>query len=94
MVEERITTVEGDAAPTTHTTIIHEGEPRRSGGGGMLLAVVLAIAVIGGLYLYSQSAGSEATKDNAIAGAADSIGNAANKIGNAADDAADKLDNK
>ena len=86
MTEERITT-EGETTPTNHTTIIHER--RSSGGTGMIMAVVLIIAVIGGIYLFSQSNQSEAAKDNAIAGAASDIGDAANKVGNAAEDAVD-----
>lgn len=96
MVEERITTVEGTAAPTTHTTIIHETQPeRRSGSGiGMLFGVVLVIAAIAGIYIYSQGAASESAKDNAIAGAASSVGDAAKKVGNAAESAADKVGEK
>ncbi len=92
MVEERITRVEGEAGPSTHTTVIHDGEPRRSGGGStMLLAIVLIIAVIAGIYFFSRATGSEAAKDNAIAGAAESVGDAAKSVGNAAEGAADKL---
>lgn len=96
MVEERITTVEGTAAPTTtHTTVIHDGEPARGGSGGtMLMALVLLIAVVAGIYLYSQSSRSESAKDNAIAGAASSVGDAAKKVGTAAEDAADKVTGK
>lgn len=95
MVEERITTVEGTAAPTTtHTTVIHDGEPARGSGGTMLMALVLLIAVVAGIYLYSQSTRSESAKDNAIAGAASSVGDAAKKVGTAAEDAADKVTGK
>jgi hypothetical protein len=88
MVEERITTVDGDAAPATHTTVVHEAP--RSSGAGMLIAIILVIAVIAGIYLYSQSANSESAKDNAVASAANDVGDAAKKVGDAAGDAVDK----
>lgn len=91
MVEERITRVEGEAAPSTHTTIIHDGEPRRSGGSTALLAIALVIAAIAGIYFFSQSTGSEAAKDNAIADAAQSVGNAAESVGEAAEGAVKKV---
>lgn len=83
MADETITTERpADAAPA-HTTIIRE---TRSGGGtGIVMALVLLVAIIGGIYLFSQN--SETAKDNAIANAASDIGNAANKVGNAAEDA-------
>ncbi|MGD9811558.1 MAG: hypothetical protein AB7U35_09530 [Sphingobium sp.] len=65
-----------------HTTIIE----RRSGGGAMLLAVVLLIvALIGGYFLLS-SQQAETNKDNAIAGAAQSVSDTADKIGDAVSD--------
>ena len=91
MVEERITTSEGQAAPTTHTTIIHETPERRGSGATMLMAIVLVIAVIAGIYIFSQSTASESAKDNAIAGAASSVSKAADKVGSAAEDAADTV---
>ena len=96
MVEERITTVEGQPGTTTHTTVIHDAEPvRRGSGATMLLAIVLIIAVIAGICIFSQSTASESAKDNAIAGAAQSVGNAAEQVGAAAESAADKVtDNK
>ena len=57
----------------------------------VLIAIVLLIAVIGGLYLFSQNSSSENAKDNAVAGAAQDVGNAATKIGNAAENAADNV---
>jgi flagellar basal body-associated protein FliL len=96
MVEERITTVEnGTAAPSTHTTIIHDGEPARSGGGStMIVVLLLVVALVAGLYIYNRSTSSEAAKDNAVAGAANSVSDAAAKMGNAAENAADKITDK
>ncbi|PEQ10262.1 hypothetical protein B2G71_23335 [Novosphingobium sp. PC22D] len=93
MAEEHITTVEGDAerAPATHTTIIREGESRSGGGAGVIMALVLLVAVVGGIYLFSQTSSSEAAKDNAIASAANEVGDAANSVGNAVDTATDKI---
>ena len=101
MVEERITTIEPhDKAPydgtpaSTHTTIVYEaGARRRGGGAGWLIAIVLLIAVIAGLYLFSQTSASEAVKDNAIAEAAHDVGKAANQVGDAARDAAGAITN-
>jgi len=92
MVEERITTIEGQPGTSTHTTVIHDGEPARRGSGAtILLAIVLIVAVIAGIYLFSRSTASESAKDNAIAGAAQSVGNAAEQVGAAAESAADKV---
>lgn len=94
MAEERITTSETrEGAPAaTHTTIIHDGEHRR-GGAGWLIAIVLLVAVIAGIYLFSQTSASEAVKNNAIADAATDVGNAATQVGDAAQDAAGAIAN-
>ena len=94
MAEERITEVEtptGDTH-TTHT-IVTDGEPRSGGGSGWLIAIVLIIAVIAGIWFFSGMSNSESAKDNAIANAADNVGTAAQKVGNAAQDAADNVTN-
>lgn len=94
MAEERITEVEtptGDTH-TTHT-IVTDGEPRSGGGSGWLIAIVLIIAVVAGIWFFSGMSNSESAKDNAIANAADNVGNAAQKVGNAAQDAADNVTN-
>ncbi|HEY0957708.1 MAG TPA: hypothetical protein VGE05_00370 [Novosphingobium sp.] len=71
-----------------HTTII-ETAPRRSGGTGIIVALVLVLALVIGFLLFSGVLNSEATKDNAVAGAAQQVGNAAEKVGNAAETAAE-----
>ncbi|GGD62796.1 hypothetical protein [Croceicoccus mobilis] len=92
MTEERITEVETPSGNThTHTEIIRESEPRRSGGAGWIILVVLVIAVLIGAFVLMQGSEAEIAKDNAIAGAADSVGNAAESVGSAADAAADKI---
>ncbi|MCW0046276.1 MULTISPECIES: hypothetical protein [Brevundimonas] len=77
---ERIS--ESSAAPTTVVE-------RRSGSGmGAIVALIvglLAVLVIG--YFLMNMNRSDAVKDNAIAGAAESVGNAADNIGEAARDA-------
>lgn len=85
MAEDHITTHEtpGAAPQTTHTTVIHDGE-RRSGGSGWFIAIVLVLALIAGVYFFTQMSGSEAAKDNAIANAANEVGAAANEVGAAA----------
>lgn len=89
MAEETIRNdrVADGAHPAHTTTIIREG--RSSGGTGIVMAVVLLIAVVGGLYLFSQSSSSEVARDNAIAEAAGDVGAAAGQIGDAAENAAD-----
>lgn len=92
MSEERITTVESnDGSPQTHTTVIRDESKKSGGGAGWAIAIILAIAVIGGIYLFSQSSASESIKDNAIAEAANEVGNAASQVGDAAQDAADAI---
>ncbi len=92
MAEERITTVETPAGDThtTHTTVIDDGA-RSGGGSGWFIGLILILALVAGIYFFTQSNNSQAAKDNAIAGAANNIGDAAKKAGNAAQDAADNL---
>jgi hypothetical protein len=90
MAEEHITTVEPREGGATHTTIISDGE-RRGSGAGWLIAVILIVALIAGIFIFSGTTGSEVAKDNAIANAANQVGDAAQQAGNAAQDAADNL---
>ncbi len=105
MTEERITRVEtpaGDnpagttpaSATYVRTEVVRDAEPASSRGGmaSVLLVMVVVAALIGGFVLM-QGQDAEIAKDNAIAGAADSVGNAADSIGNAADQAAEKIAN-
>lgn len=69
-----------------HTTIIET--PSRGGGAGWVIAVILIVALVVGVVLFTRSSGSDAAKDNAIANAANQVGAAAEKAGNAAQDAA------
>ncbi len=69
-----------------NTTIIKESG---GSGAGWMIAIVLVIALVAGIWFFSQSSNSEAAKNNAIAGAAKDIGSAAKQAGNAAEDAAD-----
>ena len=92
MSEERITTTETPSGEThtTHTTVIDDGG--RSGGGpGWLIGLALLVAVIGGIWYFSTMSGSQTSKNNAIAGAANDVGDAAQQVGDAAQDAADNL---
>ena len=73
-----------DDAPTSHTTVIRE----RGSGTGIIIAVILLIAVIAGIYLFSQTSSNEAAKDSAITNAAESVGEAADQVGDAAQDVA------
>jgi hypothetical protein len=90
MVNETTTIEEPrDTAPTTHTTVIREGGS--SGITGIVMAMILLVAIIGGIYLFSLSNSTEAAKDNAITNAANSVGNAADKVGDAAQNASDNM---
>jgi hypothetical protein len=93
MTEERITEVRDPETGSTHTThtVVTDGEARRGGGSGWLIAIVLIIAVIAGIFIFSNMSGSEVAKDNAIAGAANEVGDAAQQVGDAAQDAADQI---
>jgi hypothetical protein len=90
MPEDRITTVESPEGQTGHTTIVTDkGSGRR--GSGWMIAVVLLIAAVAGLLIFSQVSQVEAVKDNAIADAAANVGDAAQKVGTAAQDVADEV---
>ena len=90
MVDE-VTEVETPNRNTAHTTVIRENSG--GSGAGWLIALVLIVAVIAGIYFFSQTSGSEAAKDNAVANAANNIGGAAQKVGDAAGNAADNAAN-
>jgi hypothetical protein len=100
MAEERITTHDVPDAQATHTTIITDGESRR-GGSGWFIGLVLLIALVVGIFMFTRMSGSETAKDNAITNAANEVGNAAGQVGdaaqqagNAAQDAADNAANR
>lgn len=76
---------------TEQPTVIVTDGGRRSSGGSWLIGIVLLIALIAGIYFFTQGSGSEAAKDTAIANAAGQVGDAAQQVGNAAQDAADSL---
>lgn len=92
MVEEHVVEVERPSgATTTHTTVYDA--PRRGGGAGWVIAIVLIVALLAGIYFMSGMSNSQTAKDNAIAGAAKDVGKAAGNIGKAAGTAADKIGN-
>lgn len=89
-MEERIVETERTSeAPVHNTTIIRERGS--SGGAGIVMALVLLVAVVGGIYLFSRQTESESARDNAVSSAAQDVGAAANKVGDAAQNAADNL---
>lgn len=87
MTEERITETETPSGNvhTTHTVVTDDGA--RRGGSGWLIALVLIVVAIVGLYLFTQQSDSEIARDNAIAEAAGQVGDAAQDVGEAAKDA-------
>jgi len=88
MAEERITEVQSPDGDThTHTTVIADGA--RSGGGGLfLIALLIIVALVVGVWAFNRFGGAEANKDNAIANAANQVGDAAQQAGDAAQEAA------
>lgn len=88
MTNERITETETPAG-NTHTThtVVHDEGARRSGGSGWLIALLLVLVAVVGIYFVSQQSNSEVARDNAVAEAADSVSDAANQVGDAAQDA-------
>ena len=72
-------------------TVIVNDTGRDSSGGSWLIAIVLLVALVAGVIIFTQMSGSESAKDNAIANAASQVGNAAQKAGNAAENAADSV---
>jgi len=90
MTEERITKVrDPDGDTHTHTTVVTDG--RRSGGGTWLIALIVLVALIVGIWAFTQMGGAEVARDNAVADAANSVGNAAEQVGDAAQDAANSV---
>jgi len=73
-----------ESAPR-ETTIIHE---TRSGGAGWVIALVLILALIAGVWFLTQRNRSQVARDNAVTAAANNVGEAARDVGNAAQDAA------
>lgn len=87
MADERTTEVRTpEGATHTHTTVIEEGS--RSGGGTWLIALLILVAIVVGIWAFTQYGGAEANKDNAIANAANQVGDAAQQAGDAAQEAA------
>ena len=66
------------------TVIVDRGS--RGSGSGWVIAIVLIIALLVGVYFLSGMAGSEASKNNAVSEAAGQVGNAAKQVGDAAKD--------
>lgn len=90
MTEERITETETPSGNihTTHTVVTDDGA-RRGGGSGWLIALVLVLVAVAGIYFVSQQTGAETAKDNAVAEAANSVSDAATQVGDAAKDVVD-----
>ncbi|AKM09736.1 hypothetical protein [Croceicoccus naphthovorans] len=92
MVEERITETRTPTGDThTHTEIIHDAPERSRGGAGWVIAIVLIVALVIGVFFFMNNNSAEVAKDNAVADAANSVGNAAESVGDAADAATDRI---
>lgn len=81
MATERV--VEREVPVEREVHVVHDSAPASSGGvgvGGIIMALVLLAAVVlGGVFLLNMQK-SEAVKDNAIAGAAESVSDAAGAV--------------
>jgi hypothetical protein len=91
MTEERITetrTPDGDVH--THTTVITD-QPRSGGGFKWFGLLVLIVAAVAAVLIFTQMSDAEVAKDNAVAGAAEDVGNAAGQVGDAAEQAIDEV---
>jgi len=73
------------------TTVIHE--TRSGGGAGWVIALVLIVALVAGIWFITQNNRSEVAKNNAVTAAVKDVGTAARDVGNAAQDAADNTTN-
>jgi uncharacterized protein HemX len=93
MTEERTTKVRDPEDKTTHTHTTVVTDEGRSGGGTWLIALLVLIALIVGIWAFTQMGGAEMTKDAAVTDAADSVGAAAEQVGDAAQEAADSVAN-
>ena len=93
MVEERITKVrDPEGEMHTHTTVVTD-EPRSGGGGTWLIALLVLIALVVGIWAFTPMGGAEVAKDAAVTDAANSVGDAAQQVGDAAQEAADSVAN-
>lgn len=93
-MEERIIETEHAPEASVHTTTVIRESGRSGGAMGVFMALVLLIAVLGGIYLFNRQTQSEASRNDAIAEAAHDVGQAANKVGDAAQDAANNVSPK
>ena len=97
MTEERRTTTRTpDGNTHTETTIIRDRDPRDRDGGskGWVLLLVLLIAVVAGIYVFSQMSDAEVVKDTAVADAANQVGDAAQRAGDAVEGVAEDVSNE
>lgn len=85
MTEERVTARE--ARGSGDTTIIRE--TRSGGGAGWVIAIILVVALVAGIWLFNRYSSSETAKNNAITAAAQNVGNSARDVGDAARDVGD-----
>lgn len=93
MTEERITKTRDPDGETTHTHTTVVTDEGGSGGGTWLIALLVLIALVVGIWAFTQMGGAEMAKDDAVADAANSVGSATEQVGDAAQDAADSVTN-
>ncbi len=93
MTEERIAeSHEPEGGTHTHTTVIRDDNPDTGGGAFKWIAlIVLVVAVIAAIYIFSQGNSAEVARDNAIAEAAGQVGDAAEQAGDTVEQVGDAV---
>lgn len=91
MTEERIVETETPSGNTHTTHTLVTDEPRRGGTSWVLILLVL-IALVAGIWFFTQMSNSESAKDNAVANAASEVGEAAGQVGEAAQGAGEAVE--
>ena len=91
MTEERIVETETPSGSTHTTHTVVTDEPRRGGTSWVLILLVL-IALVAGIWFFTQMSNSESAKDNAVANAASEVGEAAGQVGEAAQGAGEAVE--
>lgn len=80
--------IHASSEPIQPTVIVNDSGGR-SGGGAWFIGIVLVLALVAGIFLFTRAQQGESAKDNAVAAAAGEVGTAAQKVGTAAQSAAE-----
>lgn len=92
MADERITETTDAQGNVRTTHIITNEQPRRGGLGVLGIFLILALAGLAALFIFTRMGDAEIAKDTAVADAANEVSEAANEVGAAASEAAEDVD--